>query len=108
MINAISQEYLVQQAWLCLHYARAREAIVILEALSVLAPGDAYVQRTLSYAYLQNKDYQKCLEQLNRSLGTQKSRIDRVIRIRAHWGLRQHGEARRLLKQMGGRLRDVS
>lgn len=81
---------------------------MLLEGLSVLTPGDSWVNRTLSYAYLRNDQYQECLDQLQRCLQTQNSRTSKLIKVRALWGLGQHEEARRLLKQMGGKLRDES
>ena len=47
------KDYLCLQAWMHLRYGRVTEAVVILEGLTVLIPGDAWVHRTLGYAYLQ-------------------------------------------------------
>lgn len=98
-----ARDYLCLQAWIHLRYQRVVDAIVILEGLAVLTPGDAWVHRTLSYAYLRNEDFQLCLEQQNHLLA-QKSSTDRLFRVRALWGLGQKDEARRLVKELGGRL----
>ena len=101
-------EYLALQSWLHLRHGRTDEAILLLEGLSVLTPGDSWVNRTLSYAYLKSGQYQACLDQLQRCLQTQNSRTSKLIKARALWGLGLHEEARQLLKRMGGKLRDES
>lgn len=99
-----STEYLATQAWMHLAYGRASESIAILEALCVLAPQHAWARRTLAYAYLRNGEHEKCIEQLNRCLTTRNSRTDRLLRIRALWGVGKRDEARLLLKKLRGRL----
>lgn len=101
-----SKEYLALQAWSHLHYGRTDDAIILLEGLAVLTPHDGWVRRTLAYACLQNGDFENCLQHLNRCLQSRNSRADRLLRIRALWGLERRDEARQLLKQLGGSLRD--
>ena len=97
------KDYLCLQAWMHLRYGRVTEAVVILEGLTVLIPGDAWVHRTLGYAYLQVGEFQSCLDQLNRLLA-KRTPTDRLLRVRALWGLGRRDEARRMVKELGGRL----
>lgn len=105
-MQASTKQYLSLQAWMHLRYGKTREAITVLEGLSVLTPGDNWVHRTLSYAYLQDENFSAALEHLNRCLQTQNSKTDRLMRVRALWGLGQRDEARKQLAIMGGRLRE--
>ena len=105
-MQGTTKEYLSLQAWLHLRYGRTREAITILDGLAVLAPGDNWVHRTISYAHLQDENFEAALEHLNRCEQTKSSKTDRLMRVRALWGLGQRDEARKQLAIMGGRLRD--
>ena len=102
-----SQEYLALLGYLYLRHGKVAAATTILEGLAVVAPGNAWVRAVLAYAYLLEGDFQKCLEQLDRTSRSKRSNAEQVMRIRALCGLGRRDEARRLLEQLQGRLRDI-
>ena len=101
-----SHEYLALLGYLHLRYGKIAEATTVLEGLAVITPGDGWVRATLAYAYLSAKEFQKCLEQLDRTSRNKRSTSEQVMRIRALCGLGRRDEARRLLDQLQGRLRE--
>lgn len=101
-----SQEYLALLAYLYLRHGKIAAATTILEGLAVLLPGNAWVRATLGYAYLSGKEFQKCLEQLDRTARNKRSTAEQVMRVRALHGLGRREEARRLLGELQGRLRE--
>ena len=80
--------------------------MTIFEGLAVVKPGDGYVRTVLAYTYLCGREYQKCLEQLDRTIRSKRSTAEHILRIRALCGLGRRDEARRLLNQLDGRLRE--
>lgn len=99
------REYLALQAWLHLSHNRVEESIVILEGMALLLPADLWVHRTLAYAYLCDQQFSRCLEHLDRHVRSQAQRADRLMRLRALWGLGRHSEARQMLADLQGRLK---
>lgn len=100
-----SLEYLSLLSFLYLRHGRVTEATTILEGLTAIAPTDSSARAMLAYAYLQNRDFENCLEQLNRMSRSKRSSSETLIRIRALHGLGRREEARSLLAQLKGRLR---
>ena len=101
-----SHEYLALLGYLYLRHGKVAAAVTIMEGLAVMKPGDAWVRAVLAYAYLLDSDFQKCLEQLDRTSRNKRSNSEQVMRIRALVGLGRRDEARRLLDQLQGRLRE--
>ena len=101
-----SHEYLALLGYLYLRHGKIAAATTILEGLAVLTPGDTWVRAVLAYAYLLGGEYQKSLEQLDRTARNKRSKSEQVIRVRALCGLGRRDEAQRLLKQMNGSLRE--
>ena len=105
-VKESSHEYLALLGYLYLRHGKIAAATTILEGLAVMTPGDGWVRAVLAYAYLSGSEYQKCLEQLDRTSRAKRSTAEQVMRIRALCGLGRRDEARRLLEQLQGRLRE--
>ncbi len=102
-----SIEYLALLGYLYLRNGKIAEATTVLEGLAVLDPGNSWVRRTLAYVYLNGGEYQKCLAQIDQTTHGKRSSTEKLIQVRALFGLGRRDEARRLIKQMQGKLRDT-
>ena len=92
-----SIELLSLTGYLYLQHSKPREAIAILEAVEALDPESTWVGRALAYAYLQNHEFQQCLDAVARCNSDLSSR-DHLdwMKCRALMGLGRTQEARRL------------
>lgn len=108
-VNPAVHDYLSLLGYLFLRHGKTLRAITMFEALIVLRPGDHQAHRSLAYAFLVVGDHQRSLDELDRasSLGPANAH-DQLLRIRALWGLERHAEARNMIRELNGRLRNVN
>lgn len=94
-------ELLLLLASLFLQNEKPEQAVVLLEALQVLAPGDPEVARQLAFAYLHTQQFAQSLAAADRYLAGRNTEADSgplmLIRSRALWGLGRADEARSVL-----------
>jgi regulator of sirC expression with transglutaminase-like and TPR domain len=107
-VNTTLHDYLSLLGYLFLCHGKTSRAITILEALIALQPENPQAHRSLAYAFLIAGDHQRTLHELEHvtSSGPVDTH-DQILRIRALWGLERYAEARQMIGELNGKLRNV-
>lgn len=104
-MNENVSDYLSLLGYVLLRSGKHARAVVILEALLALEPQNHWARRTLAYGYLACGEYERSLAELD-LLAASSQEHELLIRVRALWGLERFDEARDIVRQLNGKLRN--